>query len=95
MKNKGYTEFWGANEVHYGTSASGELELHQKRRNTVMYMLWFKFILGLNFIFFCFKIIIIHYHTQKQKKIKFKPRMKLNHNIYTVKDHHTNTRKIS
>ena len=45
-------------------------------------MLWFKFILGLNFIFFCFKIIIIHYHTQKQKKIKFKPRMKLNHNIY-------------
>ena len=45
-------------------------------------MLWFKFILGLNFIFFCFKIIIIHYHTQKQKKIKFKPRMKLNHNMY-------------
>ena len=47
-----------------------------------MDMLWFKFILGLNFIFFCFKIIIIHYHTQKQKKIKFKPRMKLNHNRY-------------
>ena len=23
-----------------------------------MYMLWFKFILGLNFIFFCFKVII-------------------------------------
>ena len=46
------------------------------------YMLWFNFILGLNFIFFCFKLIIIHYHTQKQKKIKFKPRIKLNHNIY-------------
>ena len=46
------------------------------------YMLWFKFILGLNFIFFCFKIIIIHYHTQKQKKRKFKPGMKLNHNMY-------------
>ena len=45
-------------------------------------MLWFNFILGLNFIFFCLKLIIIHYHTQKQKKIKFKPRIKLNHNTY-------------
>ena len=26
--------------------------------------LWFSFIFGLNFIFFCFKLII-HYHTQK------------------------------
>ena len=26
--------------------------------------LWFNFIFGLNFIFFCFKLII-HYHTQK------------------------------
>ena len=50
---------------------------------SVLYMLWFNFILGLNFIFFCFKLIIIHYHTQKQRKIKFKPRIKLNHNIYT------------
>ena len=46
-----------------------------------MYVLWFNFILGLNFIFFCFKLIIIHYHTQKQKKIKFKPTIKLNQNI--------------
>ena len=50
-------------------------------------MLWFNFILGLNFVFFCFKLIIVHYHTnnyhtQKQNKIKFKPRIKLNHNIY-------------
>ena len=45
-------------------------------------MLWFNFILGLNFIFFCFKFMIIYYHTQKRKKIKFKPRIKLNHNIY-------------
>ena len=29
----------------------------------VRYMLWFNFILGLNFIFFYFKLIIIHYHT--------------------------------
>ena len=27
--------------------------------------LWFNSILGLNFIFFCFKLIITHYHTQK------------------------------
>ena len=39
--------------------------------------MWFKFILSLNFIFFCFKLIIIHYHIQKQKKVKFKPRIKL------------------
>ena len=47
----------------------------------VLYMLWFNFILGLNFISLCFKLIIIHYHTQKQREIKFKPRIKLNHNI--------------
>ena len=45
-------------------------------------MLWFNFILGSTFIFFCLKLIIIHYHTQKQKEIKIKPRIKLNHNIY-------------
>ena len=32
------------------------------------HMLWFNFILGLNFIFLFFKFIIIHYHTQKQRK---------------------------
>ena len=31
-------------------------------------MLRFNFILGLNFIFLCSKLIIIHYHTQKQKQ---------------------------
>ena len=40
-------------------------------------MLWFNFILGLIFIFFCFKLIITNYHTQKQKKIKIKPRLKM------------------
>ena len=45
-------------------------------------MLWFNFILGLNFIFLCFKLIIIHYHTQNQRKTNFKARVKLNHNIY-------------
>ena len=45
-------------------------------------MLCFNFILGLNFLFFCFKLIIIHYRTQKQRKKKFKPRIKLNHNNY-------------
>ena len=33
-------------------------------------MLWFNFILGINFIFLCFKLIIILYRTQKQRKIK-------------------------
>ena len=45
-------------------------------------MLWFNFILDLNFIFLCFKLVIIHYLTQRQNKIKFKPRTKLNHNVY-------------
>ena len=46
-------------------------------------MLWFNFILGLNFIFLCSKLIIVHYHASKQRKIKSKPRIKLNHNIHT------------
>ena len=33
-------------------------------------MLWFNFILGLNFIFLCFKLIIIYYHTPKTKENK-------------------------
>ena len=45
-------------------------------------MLWFKFVLGLNLIPFCPKLIIVHYHIQKQKKIKFKPGIKLNHHSY-------------
>ena len=32
-------------------------------------MLWFNFILGLNVISLCFKLIIIHYHTKKQREI--------------------------
>ena len=56
------------------------------------YMLWFKFILGLNFIFFCLKVIIIHYHTQKQKKRKFKPRIKLNHNRPFAASHSRGTK---
>ena len=45
-------------------------------------MLWFNFILGLNFILLCFKLIIIHYHSKKQKEINFKLRINMNHNIY-------------
>ena len=30
----------------------------------LIYLLWFNFVLGLNFIFFCFKLInTLHYHT--------------------------------
>ena len=46
-----------------------------------LYMLWFNFILGSNFIFLWFKLITIHYNTQKQKKVKFEPRTKSNHDI--------------
>jgi len=59
-------------------------------------MLWLNFILGLNFISLCFrliiihyyspKLIIIHYHNQKQREMKFKPRIKLNHNIYLCQE---------
>ena len=66
-----------------------------------VYMLWFNFIVGLNFIFLCFKLIIIHYHTPKQRKIKFKPTIKLNHNMYIQSDlksinlHYTNSPRYS
>jgi len=43
-------------------------------------VLWFDYILGLNFISLCFKLIIRHYHTQ-QREIIFIPRIKLNHNL--------------
>ena len=43
----------------------------------LVHMLWFNFILGLNFIFLCFKLIIIHYHTTKTKENKFKPKVKI------------------
>ena len=33
----------------------------------IMYTLWFNFILGSNFIFFCFELIIIHDHYPKTK----------------------------
>ena len=36
-----------------------------------------------DFIPLCCKLIIIHYYTPKQREIKFKPRIKLNHNIYS------------
>ena len=50
----------------------------------VQFYPWFKF----SFLLFQthYHVIIIHYHTQKQKKRKFEPRIKLNHNIYTVSE---------
>ena len=69
--------------------------MYIKKVNIHMYcMLWFNFILGLNLIFFRFKLIVKHYHTQKQKKIKFKPRIKLNHNIYITKKNNLKEREI-
>ena len=48
----------------------------------IMYVLWFNFILGVNYISLCLKLIIIHYHTQQQTEKKIKPSIKLDHNIY-------------
>ena len=39
--------------------------------------MWFNFILGLNFIFLCFKLLIAHYRTLKQREIRFKPKDKI------------------
>ena len=67
---------------NYESSNCFKWEVCRTENIQYMYLLWFNFILGLNFILFCFKLIIIYYHTQKQKKMKFKPRIKLNHNIF-------------
>ena len=65
-----------------------------KAIEVAIYMLWFNFILGLNFIFFCFwvwKCMIMIY---KQKKIKTKPRIKLKHNTHTHTHTHTHKKNI-
>ena len=51
------------------------------KRSATMYVLWFNFILGLNFLFFCFWVWLCMIMSLKQKKIKFKPRIKLNHKL--------------
>ena len=51
-------------------------------------LLWFNFILGLNFLL-CLGMVMYDNDmimSLKQKKRKFKPRIKLNHNIYTDRD---------
>ena len=50
----------------------------------MLFILWFNFVLGLNFVFLCFKLIIIHYHNPKQRKIALNPRIILNHNIFSL-----------
>ena len=46
-------------------------------------VLWFNFILGLHFIFFCFKLVIIRYQYTITKENKIQTKDKLNHNKYT------------
>ena len=52
-----------------------------------MYMLWFNFILGSNFISLCLKLTIIHYITQKQKNIKIwtKDKIEPQHIKWTIR----------
>ena len=51
-------------------------------------MLWFNFILGLNFNFLLFLGMAMYDHDMmtslKLKQIKFKPRIKLNHNMHIM-----------
>ena len=53
----------------------------------IVYMLWFNFILGLYLIFLCFGVWQCMVMSVKQRKLKFKPRIKLNHNIYMPGPH--------
>ena len=46
-------------------------------------MLWFNFILGLNFISLCFGVWYCMVMNLKQREMKIKPRIKLNYNIDT------------
>ena len=52
-----------------------------------MYMLWFNFIFGSNFISLCLKLTIIHYITQKQKNIKIwtKDKIEPQHIKWTIR----------
>ena len=72
---------------HYTTRLTIQTRGRQQLKLLLImaHILWFNFILGLIFFFFCFKLIIIHCHTQKRKKIKFTPRIKLNHNTYSFR----------
>ena len=45
-------------------------------------MLWFNFILGLNFTFSLFLGMVMYDNEFKTKEIKFKARKKLNYNTY-------------
>ena len=68
------------NRTSHATNYNSKLKICM-----IMYMLWFSFILGSNFI--QFPLFQSHYHillNQKQRKIKFKLSIKLNHNIYLV-----------
>ena len=47
----------------------GQIYSTQKVHYSV-YLLWFNLILGLNLLFFCFKLIIIQYYSQKTKEKK-------------------------
>ena len=47
------------------------------------YMLWFNFILGLNYSFFCFFGLVMYDNELKTNK-KIKPRIKVDHNMYFV-----------
>ena len=52
------------------------------QKNFIIYMLWFNFILGLNFISLCFGVWKCMVMCLKQREITIKPTKKWNHNMY-------------
>ena len=81
-----YAKCLGINKVvwrvilSYGACVPPLRKLHDQ--SPTFDMLWFDFMLGLNFILFCFIHIIIITKPKSKKKKKFKQRIELNHNRY-------------
>lgn len=64
-------------ELHLACNQNAEMWGFMKLIKDEMSLLWLDFVLGLNLIFLCSKLII----TPKQRKINIKTRIKLNQDI--------------
>ena len=60
-------------------------EFITKQSIVLEYILWFNLILGLSFICLCVGVWQCVIMSLKQGEVKFKPRIKLNHNIFLFK----------
>ena len=71
-------------KIHKSWTSTLDFFSGSDMKSFVGFYMWVNFILGLNYISLCFKLIIIHYHTPNQREIKSKLRIKLNHSIYML-----------